>query len=434
MTPSAGAWNDGRGVVLVHDWLTGMRGGEKCLEPLCRRWPNAQLLTLFYRRGSVAASIEQLRIRPSWLNRLPAVTCYYRYLLPLMPLAAGWRIPQAELVVSFSHAVAKSAQPPPAIPHVCYCFTPMRYAWHLKDAYFAPTTAPPRSLPARLIQHTTTACREWLLAAIRRWDRDTAQRVTHFIAISHTVRQRIRECYQRDAVVIYPPVDTDFYTPTFQRRQPFYLIVSALAPYKRFDLAIAACNRLQRPLVVIGSGPQRRRLQALAGPTVHFLGWQPDTVVRDYLRRAQALLFPAEEDFGIVPLEAQACGCPVIGLGRGGLTETVLPLGRSSTPTAVLFAEQSVEAVVDAILCWERQRHAFDPHVARRQALRFNRSRYEAELFAYLDAVRNGTVAPSKMVPSTGALRTVTPSTASSVVASTIGMDTSATQLPRRAA
>jgi glycosyltransferase involved in cell wall biosynthesis len=382
----------GRGIVLVHDWLTGMRGGEKCLEPLCRRWPQAQLCTLFYRRGSVSPAIERLRIRPSWLNRWPGVHHYYRYLLPLMPLAAGWRIPRAELVVSLSHAVAKSAQPPPGVPHVCYCFTPMRYAWHMKEAYFAAARHPSVCSwgPLRWLNAVKTRSRERLLETLRRWDQATAARVTHFLAISQTVRQRIWDCYRRDAAVIYPPVDTDFYTPTFQKREPFYLIVSALAPYKRFDLAIAACERLRRRLVIIGTGQERRRLQAVAGSQTQFLGWQPDGVIRDYLRRAQALLFPGEEDFGIVPLEAQACGCPVIGFGRGGLTETVLPLGRSCTPTGVLFDEQTVEAVIEAIVEWERHREAFDPHQARRQALRFRRQRYEAEMFAYLEAVRAG--------------------------------------------
>lgn len=394
----------GQGIVLVHDWLTGMRGGEKCLEPVCRRWPQAQLWTLFYRRGSVSPVIERLRIRPSWLNRWPGVARYYRYLLPLMPLAAGWRIPQAKLVISFSHAVAKSAQPPPGVPHVCYCFTPMRYAWHMKDAYFRPYASPPSGpsgkdlwWPTQLGRRLQDWGREQLLEVLRQWDRTTAARVTHFLAISQTVRRRIWECYQREATVIYPPVDTDFYTPTFQKREPFYLIISALAPYKRFDLAVAACERLRRHLVIIGTGQDYRRLQTLAGSYTRLLGWQPDEVVRDYLRRAQALLFPGEEDFGIVPLEAQACGCPVIGLGRGGLTETVLPLGSSPSPTGVFFQEQTVEAVMEAILQWERHRDAFDPRQARRQALRFRRPRYEAQLFAYLDAILAGHTPPVEL-------------------------------------
>ncbi|MBY0455794.1 MAG: glycosyltransferase, partial [Gemmataceae bacterium] len=361
-------------VVLVHDWLTGTRGGEKCLEPLCRRWPDAHLYTLFHKKGSVPPAVEALRVRPSFLNRLPGVERYYRYLLPLMPLAAGWKIAGADLVVSLSHAVAKSARAPKGVPHVCYCFTPMRYAWHMKDAYFRTTT------PAgRLKAHAVDA----LLGRIRAWDRRTADRVTHFVAISQTVRDRIRDCYARDAAVIYPPVDTEFYTPTHQKREDFYLVVSALAPYKRFDLAVDACARLGRRLVVIGSGQHAARLRAGAGPNVEFLGWQPDDVIRDYLRRARALLFPGEEDFGIVPLEAQACGCPVVGFGRGGLTETVRPLGTSSEPTGVFFVAQEIEAVCAALEQFERESDRFDPRAARRQAMLFRKERFELELFAH---------------------------------------------------
>jgi glycosyltransferase involved in cell wall biosynthesis len=383
----------GAQVVLVHDWLTGMRGGEKCLEPLCRRYPAARLYTLLHKRGSVSPVIESTRISPSLLNRLPRVDRYYRYLLPLMPFAAGWRVADTDLVVSFSHCVAKSARPPKGVPHVCYCFTPMRYAWHMQESYFRATGLFGR-LKARAV--------DLLLSRIREWDRRTADRVTHFVAISETVRRRIRDCYDRDADVIYPPVDTDFYTPlesansvgrldrvggAHEPREDFYLVVSALAPYKRFDLAVDACRKLDRRLVVIGSGQHATKLRAAAGPHVQFLGWQSDEVIRDHLRRARALLFPGEEDFGIVPLEAQACGCPVIGLGRGGLTETVRPLGAGSEPTGVFFEEQTTGAVAEAIERFERDQDRFDPRAARRQAVRFRKDRFEAELFAYLDAL-----------------------------------------------
>jgi glycosyltransferase involved in cell wall biosynthesis len=368
-------------IALVHDWLTGMRGGEKCLEPLCRRWPGATLYTLLHKRGSISPTIEQLRIRPSFLNSLPKVERYYRYLLPLMPFAAQWRITDADLVVSLSHAVAKAAKPPKGVPHVCYCFTPMRYAWHMKEAYFR---------AAGLAGRLKALAADALLARVRDWDRRTAQRVTHFVAISNTVRDRIRDCYGRAAAVIYPPVDTDFYTPSTQPREDFYLVVSALAPYKRFDLAIDACAKLGKKLVVIGSGQHAAKLQAAAGPKVQFLGWQSDEVIRDHLRRAQALLFPGEEDFGIVPLEAQACGCPVIGFARGGLTETVKPLGEASDPTGVFFGKQTVDAACEAVERFEREADRFDPRAARRQALLFRKERFESELFAYLDDVLRG--------------------------------------------
>jgi len=189
-------------VVLVHDWLTGMRGGEKCLEVLCRRWPDAQLFTLLHRAGSVSPSIERLQPRTSPLQWLPGVHRYYRYLLPLMPAAARWQLPPCDLVISLSHCVAKAAQPPEGVPHVCYCFTPMRYAWHMRNAYFGRKR---RNLKARAVAP--------MLAGLRQWDRQTADRVTHFLAISRTVQERIAECYGRSSTVIYPPVDTDFYCP-----------------------------------------------------------------------------------------------------------------------------------------------------------------------------------------------------------------------------
>jgi glycosyltransferase involved in cell wall biosynthesis len=367
--------------VLVHDWLTGMRGGEKCLEVLCRRWPRARLFTLLHRHGSVAPAIEALQPRTSFLQVLPGVARYYRYLLPLMPLAAeSWRLPPCDLVVSFSHCVAKAARAPRGVPHVCYCFTPMRYAWHMRAAYFGSGL---RSQAAGR-----------LLTQLRDWDRRTADRVTHFLAISHTVRRRIAECYGRDSSVIYPPVDTEFYCPADVPREEYYLVVSAFAPYKRIDLAIAACNRLERSLVIIGTGQDEARLRSLARPAVRFLGWQPDAVIRDHLRRCRALLFPGEEDFGIVPVEAQACGAPVIAFDRGGATETVLPRGGRSTPTGIWFGKQTTDALAAAIEEYERHAGDFDPAAARRQALRFNRGRFEDELFAYLDGVLGQPVLP----------------------------------------
>jgi glycosyltransferase involved in cell wall biosynthesis len=378
-------------LAIVHDWLTGFRGGEKCLQWACRRFPDAELFTLLRVKGGTPPDIDGMPIRTSVLQNLPAARRYYRYLLPLMPWAIErLKLPaDADLVLSFSHAVAKGVVPPPGVPHVCYCFTPMRYAWERRDDYFA---APSRRLG--VFGRAAAWARDKLLDRIRAWDQQTSRRVTHFVAISQTVADRIRASYGRDSRIIYPPVDTDFYTPEADAagqatmREDFFLCVSALVPYKRIDLAIACCNRLKRRLIVIGDGPQRRALARIAGPTVTLLGWQPDEVIRDHLRRCWALLFPGHEDFGIVPLEAQACGAPVIAFGRGGATETIVPIGDGEQGSGHFFHEQTPDALAEAIEWFERRWEMFSPAVARRSALRFTQERFCRELFGYIESLK----------------------------------------------
>jgi glycosyltransferase involved in cell wall biosynthesis len=340
-------------VALVHDWLTGLRGGEKCLEVLCQAFPQATIHTLIHQPGSAGPTIGGMAIRTSPLQRLPGVFRHYRHLLPVMPLAARcWRVGEVDLIVSLSHCVAKAVRVPAGVPHVCYCFTPMRYAWDGRAAYFESWENKPLR---RLVVGV-------LLDRLRGWDRATSARVSHFVAISEAVRGRIARCYGRDSRVIQPPVDTGFYTPDAVPRDGPYLCVSALVPYKRIDHAILACRALGRELIVIGEGPDRARLSTLAGPTTRLLGWQPDEVIRDHLRRCRALLFPGEEDFGIVPIEALACGAPVIALGRGGAAETVDDrVGR-------LYFKASPDGLRDAIAAWERQGAPHDPILARRRA------------------------------------------------------------------
>jgi glycosyltransferase involved in cell wall biosynthesis len=363
-------------VALVHDWLTGMRGGEKCLEVLCRAFPGATLHTLIHRRGALSPAIEAMSIRTSPLQRVPGVFRHYRRMLPVMPLAArAWRPGRVDLVVSLSHCVAKAVRVPRGVPHVCYCFTPMRYAWQGRDAYLeAWAERPIRRQLAKM-----------LLDRMRAWDRTTAAGVSHFVAISETVRQRIARCYGRDSRVIQPPVDTEFYTPDpGAPRDGAYLVVSALVPYKRLDQAITACSFLGRPLTVIGEGPERARLERLAGPSVRFLGWQPDEVVRDHYRRCKALLFPGEEDFGIVPVEALACGAPVLALARGGAAETVSErVGRTYTAA-------TAEGLLEAIEGWEADGGPHDPSEARRTAEAFALPHFRDRLLGFLAAVVAG--------------------------------------------
>ncbi len=364
----------GMRVALVHDWLTGMRGGEKCLEVLCRAFPDATLYTLIHRRKSVSPVIESMAIRTSPLQTIPGVFRHYRHLLPIMPLAArAWRPRKVDLVISLSHCVAKAVIPPKGVPHVCYCFTPMRYAWQARETYLEGwSDRPVRRILARTV-----------LSRLRRWDRATASRVSHFVAISSTVHERIARCYRRESRVIQPPVDAAFYTPdpNDRPRDDAYLVVSALVPYKRIDQAVAACSHSGRRLTVIGEGPERARLEAMAGPTVRFLGWQPDDVIRDHYRRCRALLFPGEEDFGIVPIEALACGAPVIALGHGGVAETVdADVGR-------LYSEPTATALRDSLDAWEFSGCPHDPVLARRRAETFALPLFRQRLLGFLAEV-----------------------------------------------
>ncbi len=377
-------------IVLVHDWLTGMRGGEKCLEVLCRRFPDADLLTLLHVPGKLSPAIERMRITTSFLQRVPGVGRHYRYLLPLMPRAIeSFHIPaDTDLVVSLSHAVAKGVRVPAGVPHVCYCFTPMRYAWQLRDDYFGPRSPDVRAIGPRGAWRRGAAwVRNRILDDIRSWDLAASDRVTHFVSISRTIARRIDVCYGRASRIIYPPVDTEFYKPADVPREDFYLCLSALVPYKRIDIAVEACRQLGRRLVVIGAGPDQRRLRRLSGPHTEYLGWQPDLVLRDYLRRARALVFPGHEDFGIVPVEAQACGTPVIAYARGGATETVIPAVANRPGGGILFEDQSAECLADAILQLEACPHLVSSEVARAHARRFNAVRFERELVGYLEEV-----------------------------------------------
>jgi glycosyltransferase involved in cell wall biosynthesis len=353
-------------LALVHDWLTGMRGGEKALEVICERFPDAELFTLVHVPGTVSPAIERRPIHTSFIQRLPRVHRYYRHYLPLFPTAVEqFHFDRFDLVLSISHCAVKSVITPPGVRHLCYCLTPMRYAWDQFDAYFGPDRF--GAVGSRVMRP--------IMARMARWDRDTASRVDRYVAISHYVAGRIGRYYNRRATVVYPPVDSRFFHPDGDGSEGYALIVSALVPYKRIDLAMDACIRAGLPLRVVGDGPERPALERAATPNTTFLGRLSNEEIRHLYRRATVTLLPGEEDFGIVPLEAQACGCPVVALGRGGSLETVVP-----GLTGELVNELDADHFADAIR--RVADRPADRAAIRQHAERFGRERFGDEIAA----------------------------------------------------
>lgn len=354
-----------RRIALVHDWLTGMRGGEKVLEVLCEIFPKADIFTLVHLRGQVSDIIERHKIYTSPLQYIPMIGRYYRHMLPLMPWAIEhFDLSAYDVVISSSHCVAKGAKPREGARHWCYCHTPMRYIWDQFEDYFGPRQA------SGAVRFAMNAFRPYL----QQWDVESSSRVDEFIANSENVRGRIRRIYQRDSCVIYPPVDFDFYSTRVEtmpaQREPFYLIVSALAPYKKIDMAIEAFNKMRKKLLIVGEGQDSAKLKTLGNSSIEFLGWHTDEKLRSFYQQAQALIFPGEEDFGIVPLEAMASGCPVIAYAKGGALETVI-----DNKTGIFFSNPSVNDLISAVQRFEQR--TFDPAAIKTHAQRFGRQHCE---------------------------------------------------------
>jgi glycosyltransferase involved in cell wall biosynthesis len=359
-------------IALVHDWLTGQRGGEKVLEVLAELFPEAPIYTLFHVRGSQIPDIEKKDIRTSFLQRLPWAKRKYRSYLPLFPLAVElFNLQDFDLVISSSHCAAKGIIPRPDALHLSYIHSPMRYAWNQYFAYFSPRRLGPFS--------------RWLIPplihALRVWDVASSARTDIFVANSRNVARRIEKYYRRKAEVIPPPVDTDFFRP---EKEPgisaggsYFLIVSALVPYKMIDLAVEVFNRLGQELWIVGGGPEYRKLRRAAKSNIRFLGSLPAEDLRQAYRGARALLQPWEEDFGIASLEAQACGLPVIAYSRGGARETVLP-GK----TGLLFDDLSAAGLSAALDNF--QGLAFNKSTARKNAMRFSRPLFKKKISGFI--------------------------------------------------
>jgi glycosyltransferase involved in cell wall biosynthesis len=367
-------------IAIVHDWLDTWGGGESALAQLLALYPDAEVFALVDFMAPADRARLGLGSRPvhtSFIQDLPGARTRFRRYLPLFPKAIQrLDLSRFDLVLSSSHAVAKGVRTTPAQLHICYCYTPMRYAWDLQESYLRQVGLD-RGIAGWFMRRS--------LAHMRRWDARSATRVNHFVAISAHIADRIRRSYGRESTVIYPPVDLGSFDAAAPR-SPVYVTVSRLVPYKRIDLIVAAFRDLPgHQLVVIGDGPERARIAALAGPNVRLLGQVTDAERDRWLGTARAFIFAAEEDFGIAPVEAQARGMPVIALGRGGVLETVRGL-EDGVPTGVLFPEQTAAAITTAVRQFEAKAPRITAQACRESALRFSAERFRAEFGAFVHA------------------------------------------------
>ena len=355
-----------RKVAIAHEWFDTYAGSERVVEQLLNLYPHADLFSLVdFLSDDARSFIQNKGITTSFIQHLPAARRHFRQYLPLMPLAIEqFDLSNYDIIISSHHALAKGVITRADQLHISYVHTPIRYAWDLQWQYLeqAGLKRGIKGILTRLILHY-----------LRLWDVSTANRVDRFVANSHFIARRIWKTYRRQAQVIYPPVAVHRYRCD-RPRADFYLTVSRFVPYKRVDLTIAAFTQLGLPLVVIGEGTERSQIEQTAGDNIQFLSYQPDAVVVDHMERCKAFIFPAEEDFGITPVEAQAAGAPVIAYGRGGATETVLP-GK----TGILFPRQTVDDLVNAVINFERGISLASPQTIRHYAENFSQERFRQE-------------------------------------------------------
>lgn len=364
-------------VALIHDWLVTYAGAERVLEQMLACFPQADLFSLVdFLPAEQRDFIQQKPVITSFIQRLPKANTQYRNYLPLMPLAVEqFDLSGYDLVISSSHAVAKGVLVGPDQLHICMCYSPIRYAWDLQHQYLR---------ESNLESGLKSWLARWMLHKIRLWDCRTANGVDRFIAISHFIARRIEKTYRREAAVIYPPVDVSGFSYRAEK-EDFYLTASRMVPYKKMPMIVAAFSAMpDKRLVVIGEGPEFNKCKAVAGPNVQLLGWQPFDVLKSHMQRAKAFVFAAEEDFGIAPLEAQACGTPVIAFGKGAVLETIRSLV-DDAPTGVFFDEQTPQSVIKAVGEFEQQ-VKISPKACRENALRFSPERFRREFTELVDA------------------------------------------------
>ncbi len=362
-------------VAIVHEWLTTYAGADKVLVEMIAVYPSADVFCLIEKLSKEdKQKLEGTTVATSFLQSVPCVGSLYRWLLPLMAVAVEqFDLSGYDVVISNSHAVAKGVLTGPDQLHICYCYTPMRYAWDFQHQYLA---------ESRLGKGFRSALIRYILHRMRIWDARTANGVDHFIACSSYIGRRIWKVYRRRSSVIYPHVATDRFVIGAQLREEFYLTSSRLVPYKKVQLIVEAFRSMPgRRLVVIGAGPLLKYIQARASSNVQVLGYQRFPVLLDHMQRAKAFLFASEEDFGITPLEAQACGTPVLAFGKGGASETVL-----DGVTGLHFWSQTVEAVHDVVDRFERDTIRFDPARLRVHAERFSTETFRRKFRDFVEA------------------------------------------------
>lgn len=357
-------------IAIVHDWLNTFTGAEKVLEQIAILYPNSDLFTIvdFLDANKI---LHVKNVYTSFIQKFPLVKKYYRYCLPLMPYAISkFNVSEYDLIISSSHAVAKGIVTRQDQLHICYIHTPIRYAWDLREQYLQESNY-------KGLKRSTTNI---ILNAIKKWDYDNNKNINYFISNSEYIRKRVNKCYDRDAYVIYPPVDIGSFVLS-DKKEDYYLTASRFVPYKKINLIVEAFSQMpEKKLIVIGDGPDYKKINRLSRDNVSLVGFLEKQKMIEYMQKAKAFVFAAEEDFGILPVEVQACGTPIIAYGKGGVLETVI-----NGKTGIFFKEQSVKSLIDAVHNYEQNNYSFDAKVIRQNAERFSLERFNKEFSEFVN-------------------------------------------------